>query len=127
MNVYVYQADLYCEACGEEIRAALDAEGKRPEDPSNEISYDSDEYPKGPYGPAEEGDADHPCYCRECNLFLENDLTEEGKQYVRESIERDLLLSTPRWEGQPLSVWRSFYDIDPKDPRAIRLGRMSRR
>lgn len=48
MYVYMYQAALHCEACGIAICERLDAEGKAPTNPSDEWSYDSSDYPKGP-------------------------------------------------------------------------------
>ena len=47
--VYVYQAAFLCEACGERMRFKLDSEGLTPEESENETTYDSDDYPKGPY------------------------------------------------------------------------------
>jgi len=46
---YVYQAAFLCAACGETLKHRLDADGKQPEDPDDETTFDSDDYPKGPY------------------------------------------------------------------------------
>lgn len=43
MDAYIYNADIYCEECGEAIRTRLTCPG----DPDDERSYDSDKYPKG--------------------------------------------------------------------------------
>lgn len=43
---YTYAADRWCQACGDAIRARLDAEGKTPSDPDDETTYDSGDYPK---------------------------------------------------------------------------------
>ena len=83
---YVYQADLYCEDCGNKIKQQLDAEGKSPESPEDEYTFDSDEYPKGPYGEGG-GEADSPHHCAGCQKFLDNPLTSEGYNYVREQAE----------------------------------------
>lgn len=83
MQVYIYQAALYCEECGEQICEELDAEGKRPADVENEASYDSDEYPKGPM---DEGESDSPSFCDDCGCFLETSLTEYGVKSVRNSV-----------------------------------------
>ena len=48
MEAYIYQADIYCSACGGVLRTKLDAKGKRPADPDDETTFDSDDYPKGP-------------------------------------------------------------------------------
>ena len=57
--MYVYQADTYCDDCGARICAELEAEGKAPDDPSDEWTYDSDEYPKS----ALEESTDGPDHC----------------------------------------------------------------
>ena len=44
--LYMFQAALYCEDCGERLRADLDKQGKTPADPEDERMYDSDNYPK---------------------------------------------------------------------------------
>ena len=69
-QVYVYQAALLCEGCGEAERESLDAGGDGPEDPDDESTYDSDDYPKGP---TEEGESDTPSHCDHCHVFLSND------------------------------------------------------
>lgn len=83
MLVYMYQASLYCTDCGESIREELTAAGKAPEDPSDEYSYDSDDFPKGP---EEEGESDSPTHCEGCGEFLETRLTSEGEEYVKEAV-----------------------------------------
>jgi len=57
--MYVYQAEVWCDACGADIRAALKKARKAPADPRDERSYDSDDYPKC----APEGDSDSPQHC----------------------------------------------------------------
>lgn len=111
MNVYMFQAALYCEACGESIIERLTAEGKAPAHPSDEYSFDSDEYPKGPY-PDGGGEADSPSHC-DCGpyclnaetigrltvgAFLENPLTSDGYNYVRQSGRSKLAL-----------LWKKYY------------------
>ena len=49
MNAYVYQAALLCESCAKIILHDLDQTGARPSNPEDESSFDSDNYPKGPY------------------------------------------------------------------------------
>ncbi len=58
--MFVYSADTYCDSCGERIRAELAAQGFAPEDPSDEYSYDSDNFPKGP---VPEESTDGPDHC----------------------------------------------------------------
>jgi hypothetical protein len=66
--VFIYQAALYCDSCGEAIRASLDSEGKAPEYPDDEDTYDSDDYPKGRLP---EGESDSPEHCAGMETCLE--------------------------------------------------------
>lgn len=130
MNAYIYQAALWCEDCAREIRERLTAEGKAPEDPSDETSFDSDAFPKGPF-PDGGGEADTPQHCDGgetcCNAeslfdgtkvgaFLENDLTDEGMEYVREAV-RDASSKTGCRAGASvaLELWGPFYDVHSDD------------
>jgi hypothetical protein len=100
MNAYAYQAALYCQSCGEAIRAVLDAKGERPANPQDEYSYDSDNYPKGPLADGG-GESDCPNHCDNCHILLENPLTMEGERYVKEAVSAD---------GKPLiHEWAEFY------------------
>ena len=92
MQCYIYAADVYCEKCGEAIRARLDRENAYN---APETEYDSDEYPKGPM---DVGESDTPQHCgslADCleptviegdtlGCFLENDLTRDGVEFVKE-------------------------------------------
>jgi hypothetical protein len=89
---YIYQADVWCDKCGEHIKAELARNGTVPDDPEDESSYDSDEYPKS-YD-AENGEADSPQNCADgrCGgfanghgygTFLQNRLTGEGYRYLK--------------------------------------------
>ena len=49
MNVYIYRANLYCKDCVEAIKRELTEAGLAPVDDSDESTYDSDDFPKGPY------------------------------------------------------------------------------
>jgi hypothetical protein len=115
MDAYIYSADIYCEDCGAAIRAQLTREGKAPADPDNEYSYDSDEYPKGPFMDGG-GEADCPQHCgagAKClnalellngsriGAFLDNPLTSEGESYVREAV---------REGGEVAELWADWYD-----------------
>ena len=121
MYVYIYAADIYCEDCGEAIREGITKEGRGtfgfytgPDDPEDERSYDSDEFPKGPY-PDGGGEADSPQHCGagpECHnaielsdgtkigAWLENELTAEGVVYVKEAIQEG---------GEVAEMWAEFY------------------
>lgn len=106
MNVYQYQAALYCEHCGEEIRQRLTAEGKAPANPDDECTYDSDDFPKGPY-PDGGGEADCPQHCDSCHAFLENELTTQGQEYVTEAFLE--YLTCFRGDESTIAQWREFY------------------
>lgn len=100
MNVYVYQAALLCELCGEDARAVLECPGVV----DDETTYDSDQYPKGPY-PDGGGEADSPQHCDACDLFLENALTAEGEAYLLEVVAETRV-------GPCVEEWCSFYGIE---------------
>jgi len=110
MLVYMYQASLYCESCGEKIRAELTAADKVPADPSDEYSYDSGDFPKGP---ERESESDSPSHCDRCDVFLETPLTSEGEEYVKD------LMVFARQEGRndaiSLTVWAPFYGFTVED------------
>ncbi len=81
MNAYVYQAALWCEECIRSIKLDLLQAHMMPNNPGDEKSYDSDDYPKGPY-PEGGGEADVPNHCDGCGVFLDNPLTTDGVEYV---------------------------------------------
>ena len=117
MNVYIYEADIFCEDCGEAIRKQRICEGFAPENPDDESSYDSDDFPKGPYLDGG-GICDSPQHCgngsdclnaeifdelskdHKIGAWLENDLTPDGIEYVREAI---------REGGGVAEMWANFY------------------
>src|SRR5271155_2436152 len=88
MDAYVYQAAVWCPDCTRTIKKELKKAGEEPEDPDDESSYDSDDYPKGPYSDGG-GESDSPQHCDGCKVFLENPLTGDGEEYVREAVARD--------------------------------------
>ena len=112
MNIYIYTADLYCKQCGEALQEFLIYKGLAQRD--YESSYNSDQFPKGPY-PDSGGESDSPQHCAaedgcinaielsdgtEIGVWLENGLTEEGVEYVREAI---------RAGGEVAELWADFY------------------
>jgi len=107
VNVYVFQAALYCEECGEDLVRKLDMEGKTPETPCDENSYDSDDYPKGPYTEEQVGESDSPSHCDACNKFLESPLTKDGLVYVLETVLEDL--ENGRRDSVACRIWAPFY------------------
>lgn len=97
MNAYVYRAALLCEDCAiatmKELDAAFQDNGIMPGDPLND---DSDRYPQGPYANGG-GESDSPCHCDHCQTFLENPLTDDGREYVNDAIENNPSPITKIW------------------------------
>lgn len=83
---YIYKAAIYCVPCGDAIRGLLDGAGLMPADVDNDASYDTDNYPKGPFVL---GETDAPEHCGNCQVFLLASLTEDGEAYVRDAIAND--------------------------------------
>ena len=103
MNAYVFQAALLCEYCAGKVMTDLDGD-------SNLDALDreqSDYYPQGPYADGG-GESDCPQHCDHCLAFLENPLTRDGKNYVREAITE--YNATGCGSNAVLSEWREFYD-----------------
>jgi len=88
--------------------------GIRASGPGRQRSYDSDEFPKGPY-PDGGGEADCPQHCgagaqcvnaiefddgHKVGAWLENELTTDGVEYVREAI---------REGGEVAEMWADYY------------------
>lgn len=112
MDVYMYQAALWCSDCGEKIKEDLTAEGKAPESPDDEMTFDSDDFPKGPYD-ASGGEADNPQHCDGCGMFLENDLTGDGRNGLCKMIARKL--GEKGKVSEAMREWVEFYDVSVKD------------
>lgn len=118
MSVYIYAADQYCEACGEDIKQRLlAARGESAEKYEDETTYDSDDFPKGPYPP---GEADTPGHCgsgEDClapleltgedgqpfkvGAFLDCELTTHGVCYLQEQLANN--------PGPVTEFWASVY------------------
>lgn len=128
-EAYIYAADIYCAACGEDIRARLKREGKKPRNAGDETAYDSDEYPKGPYTDGG-GEADCPQHCgshakcldptiigdQVCGHFLENPLTTEGVKYVLDSHMESNNEVTQFWMDHYGEEIKTFLKHTPKHP-----------
>lgn len=103
---YIYQADVYCDDCGNAIREQLKATA--PEDALDHSSYDSDDYPKD--ADVEHDESDCPEHCAKCNKFFHNPLTVAGYQYVQEKLNETGLKSI--YQGNmsiALKEWASWY------------------
>lgn len=118
---YIYQADLWCDSCGRAICERLDKEGKTPDNPADERSYDSDDYPKYVGDPGESDCPDHCASLETCleaetlpsgtkiGALLGTDLTSEGVEYVKEAIQRG---------GEVAEFWReqfAAYDLGDRE------------
>ena len=98
--IYAYNAALYCEDCGSDIIDHLEG---------LEDTGDSGDYPQGFSGHEE---ADCPQHCDACGVFLQNDLTSEGYEYVKERVREAVA------KGKATDVlleWICFYDFTLKD------------
>jgi hypothetical protein len=104
VSQYIYQADVYCQLCAKAIKDRLFEQGLAPIDPSDESSYDSDDYPKGPYFYQE---SDSPEHCAACGEFLENPLTQAGYQYLNEMIQEHE--QHGRGDKDVIETWKTFY------------------
>ena len=119
----IYQADVWCDACGEAIEESLRAEGKAPEDTWDEASYDSDDYPK--WG-RDDDEADMPQHCAARDMclaplslsgpdgpqlygaFLHNALTTDGLDYVRAAIHE--AAEHPERDSRVVRYWADMYE-----------------
>lgn len=94
MVAYIYRAALICSDC---------AKSEIGFNERNNLadSGDSDTYPQGPYSNGG-GEADMPQHCDKCGVFLENPLTSEGYDYIKQ-----------QWEKvSPDTEWRNYYSLD---------------
>ncbi len=110
MDAYIFQAALLCADCA----TSFMAKNKQPEHivefapgELDESSYDSDEWPKGPYGEGG-GESDTPAHCDHCQAFLDNSLTGDGETYVRDAFRE--YVETGRGSLDVLSEWKAGYD-----------------
>ena len=108
---YIYCADIFCDACGSEIRKRIFDTDLRPANFGDEMSYDSDEFPKW-VGDDEESDCPQNCgsgeYCLEADVLPSGhkigkqfgSLTPDGVDYLKEAIEEG---------GEVAEFWAEFY------------------
>lgn len=119
MDAYIYNAEIFCEDCGEKIREDLTAAGKAPANPDDEHTYDSSEYPKGPISDGGgESDCVQHCGCgpdcinaielddgTKVGVLLENPLTSDGVEQLKESIRADP-------DNEVIKLWIEHYAKD---------------
>lgn len=102
MNVYIYAADMWCEPCARALMNDLECPG----DPDHPGTFDSGDYPKGPFD-AHQEESDTPNYCAGCQTFLENPLTDYGREYVLEAYH-------DRPDSEFTQMWVDYYEIDTR-------------
>lgn len=89
--MYIFQGDTYCDDCAQELMKAL-------HDPPEHEQEDSDAYPQSVL-PSEADSPQHCAYGEDClnavevddgehkvGVWLENDLTSYGEQYVKNAV-----------------------------------------
>lgn len=111
---YIYQADVWCDKCGEKIRAELTAQGKAPGDPEDERSYDSGDFPKYYDAENEESDSPDNCASGDCagdrGTFLQNQLTSDGYKYLKSMLDEDEPNLPPA-----VQEWADYYSFKYHD------------
>lgn len=107
MQMMIYGGACYCVPCGTAIRRRLEGAGAPYHADSDETTYDSNDYPKGPY-PDGGGEADSPQHCDSCGLHLENPLTPDGVAYVREAM----IDAGERGQVSIVDDWAAYYAAD---------------
>jgi hypothetical protein len=105
---YIYQADVYCDDCGNAIRRDLKSHSKAPEDVMEHSSYDSDDFPKD--ADVENEESDTPEHCAKCHKFLLNPLTSDGYRYVKEQLDAT---GSQKFSGlsDVLNIWAHWYNF----------------
>ena len=120
--MFIYAAACYCDECGIAIQKdVLKALNKTPEDFADERTFDSDEYPKGPYSDEQEADGPEHCASGEdclnptiigdqvCGYFFGNELTTHGVENLQEMHRNSPSEITEFW----VNYYNSHgYDID---------------
>ena len=112
MEAYIYNADIYCEICANRIKKGLEKEGFNPLDFEDEKTFDSNEFPKGPFSDGG-GESDSPQHCGECHCPLNNDLTHDGVKYVVEYLKE--FCEGSGGSGEVLDGWArqlNDYELD---------------
>jgi hypothetical protein len=101
VDFYIFQAECYCENCVEKLKAELRKIEPEPANSDDETTFDSNEWPKGPFSDEE---SDSPDHCSNCGVFLENPLTSAGYKYVKEYMRDDP-------NSDVVKEWAEFYEL----------------
>jgi len=133
MDVYIYQADIYCETCAAAIQAELEAAGRAPARRPSRDDADTDTWPAGPY-PDGGGETDSPLHCAECGEYLGASLTPDGVQYVidalAEYVSPGAQVHGGRGDAEVLDTWaadlRAYYSLEAEDQEVMTEYRHAR-
>jgi len=93
--MHIFQGDIYCDDCVEEIKFGL---------PLPEEGFDSDDYPQR----ERIGEVDCPLHCGGCGKFLDAPLTGDGEEYVKNAV--NTALEDQKYDCAAYQVWRIEYD-----------------
>jgi len=94
---FMFQAELFCDSCGQAIRNRLTRQRRSPTDPDDDSTFDSDDFPKDVV--ASESDYPHHCGAgddcleavelpsgRKVGALLSDVLTSDGLDYLEGAI-----------------------------------------
>jgi hypothetical protein len=122
MMAYIYCGDIYCDDCGKAIKARMREEMGAEDYREAKADGDSDQFPQ--FAPDGGGEGDSPQHCgnhADClnaielsdglkiGMFLENDLTADGVEYVQSLIHENN--AHARGNREVLDLWADFYGI----------------
>jgi hypothetical protein len=128
----IYQADLYCDGCTEDIKTELKRDHKAPDKDDDENSFDSDDYPKVADLDSEESDSPQHCGAgddcvraiklpsgNKIGAWLGGSLTGEGLENVSDMIWTNLVSASDH-KREVGRLWRHLYKdqlSEVKDPK----------
>ena len=128
MKVFFYNADIYCEDCGEDIKQQIRNEAKAAGKLLKEYldvdalcDADTDTWPQLALDGGGESDSPQHCGSHECclnatllksgnkvGMFLENSLISDGNEYVKEQALNDI--KSKGEVGEVVQMWLDYYD-----------------
>ena len=115
MDAYIFQADVYCVTCADVLMEDIRAAGGVPANPEDESSYESDDFPKGPF-PDAGGESDCPQHCAACGVYLEAPLTPSGVTNALDALDESDV------RREPLDTWAAdLHDYSLDDAQAAIL------
>jgi len=102
----IYQADVWCDDCARHICRKIHDAKDALIGGMDESAYDSDEYPK--YYDEDTEESDCPQHCAGCGDFLENPLTTDGADYVKDAVIE--AIESGHDDSVALTEWFPYYD-----------------